>query len=131
MTVALPTVSHAQSALTGVVRDDTGAVLTGVTVEPESLVLIERVRSAVTDNTGQYRTVDLRLGTYTLTTLPGFKQVKMQGLVLETDRMHRHGERNAGGRPDRGIGHRHWRVPRRKRLTRGAVISGRDPDRKE
>ncbi len=83
---AVPAVVQAQSAFTGLVRDNTGAILPGVTVEAESPVLIERVKTAISDDTGQYRIVDLRPGTYTLTfTLPGFKQVKMQGLQLETE----------------------------------------------
>jgi hypothetical protein len=72
-----PALAHAQATLAGVVRDGTGAVLPGVTVEATSLVLIERARVAVTDNTGQYRITELPPGTYTLTfTLTGFSVVK-------------------------------------------------------
>jgi hypothetical protein len=60
----------AQSVITGVVRDSSGGVLPGITVEAASPVLIERVRTAVTDGQGQYRIVDLRAGTYTVTSLP-------------------------------------------------------------
>ena len=61
----------AQSALAGVVKDATGAVLPGVTVEAASPALIERVRSVTTDSSGLYRIVDLRPGIYTITfTLP-------------------------------------------------------------
>src|SRR5690242_18008706 len=68
--------ANAQS-LAGVVRDASGAVLPGVTVEAASPALIEKVRSTSTDSTGQYRITDLRPGTYTLTfTLPGFTTVK-------------------------------------------------------
>ncbi len=64
----------AQGSLTGTVRDTSGAVLPGVTVEAASPALIEKTRSAVTDGTGQYRIIDLRPGTYTLTfTLPGLQ----------------------------------------------------------
>ncbi len=84
--MVLPAAASAQSAFTGTVKDPSGSVLPGVTVEAESPVLIERVRSAVTDSNGQYRIVDLRPGVYTLSfSLPGFKQVKMQGLQLETE----------------------------------------------
>jgi uncharacterized surface anchored protein len=56
-----------------VVKDTTGAVLPGVTVEAASPALIEKVRVVVTDNSGNYKVVDLRPGTYTVTfTLPGF-----------------------------------------------------------
>jgi len=79
----LPAIVSAQSAFTGIVRDTSGAVLPGVTVEAASPVLIEKVRSAVTDNDGLYRIVDLRPGTYTLTfSLPGFTTVKREGLEL-------------------------------------------------
>jgi hypothetical protein len=81
--VTLPASVYAQQAtITGVVKDASGAVLPGVTVEASSEVLIERVRTAVTDGTGQYRIVD-RLGTYAVTfTLPGFSTVKREGIEL-------------------------------------------------
>ena len=72
----LPATVFAQASLTGTVRDASGGVLPGVTVEAASPALIEKVRSAVTDDTGQYRIIDLRPGTYSLTfTLPGFSTV--------------------------------------------------------
>ena len=75
--------AFAQASITGVVKDASGAVLPGVTVEAASPVLIEKVRSAVTDGTGQYRIVDLRPGTYTVTfTLTGFSTVKREGIEL-------------------------------------------------
>ena len=65
------------------VRDPSGAVLPGVTVEAASPALIEKVRSVVTDGTGQYRIVDLRPGAYRLTfTLPGFNTVVRTGIEL-------------------------------------------------
>src|SRR6185369_6139597 len=61
----------------------TGAVMPGVTVEASSPVLIERVRTVTTDSQGQYKIVDLRPGTYTVTfTLPGFATVKREGIEL-------------------------------------------------
>jgi hypothetical protein len=79
----VPAPLFAQASLTGTVRDDSQAVLPGVTVEVASPVLIEKVRSAVTDGTGQYRIVDLRPGTYSMTfTLPGFSVVKRDGVEL-------------------------------------------------
>ena len=79
----------AQSAATGTiagsVRDATGAVLPGVTVEAASPALIEKVRSVVSDDRGEYRIVELRPGTYTVTfTLPGFSTVRREGLELTT-----------------------------------------------
>ena len=65
--VLAPRLSFAQSSITGVVRDTSGAVLPGVTVEATSDALIEKVRSAVTDGNGLYRIVDLRPGTYDVT----------------------------------------------------------------
>src|SRR5207248_9691497 len=81
--VLLPSMAFAQASITGVVRDTSGAVLPGVTVEASSDALIERVRSAITDGTGQYRIVDLRPGTYAVTfTLTGFSSFKREGIEL-------------------------------------------------
>src|SRR5688572_11697253 len=81
--VLLPSTVFAQAAITGVARDTSGGVLPGVTVEAASPVLIEKVRSAVTDSTGQYRIVDLRPGTYSVTfALPGFSTVRREGIEL-------------------------------------------------
>ena len=78
--------TEAQSSITGVVKDTSGAVLPGVTVEAASPALIEKVRTAVTDGTGQYRIVDLRPGTYTVTfTLPGFSTFKRDGSSCPAD----------------------------------------------
>src|SRR5262245_35256880 len=69
--------------IAGVARDATGAVLPGVTVEAASPALIEKVRVAVTDDQGNYKIVDLRPGTYSVTfTLPGFATFKREGLEL-------------------------------------------------
>ena len=79
----LPSVVYAQAAITGVVRDTSGAVLPGATVEAASPVLIEKVRSVITDAAGQYRIVDLRPGTYSVTvSLTGFATVKREGIEL-------------------------------------------------
>ena len=82
LVASLPSLVSAQ-ALAGVVRDPSGAVLPGVSVEAASPALIEKVRSVVTDGTGQYRIVDLRPGAYRLTfTLPGFNTVVRTGIEL-------------------------------------------------
>jgi len=79
----LPAPLFAQASLTGTVKDNSGAVLPGVTVEAASPALIEKVRTAVSDGTGQYRIVDLRPGTYSMTfTLPGFSTVKRDNVEL-------------------------------------------------
>ena len=79
---ALPGLAAAQS-LAGTVRDTSGAVLPGVTIEASSPALITKVRTGVTDDTGQYRIPDLPPGTYKVTfTLPGFATVVREGLEL-------------------------------------------------
>src|SRR4029077_6745693 len=75
--------AYAQTALAGVVKDSSGAVLPGVTVEAASPVLLEKSRTAVTDGTGQYRLPDLLPGTYDVTfTLTGFSTVKREGVEV-------------------------------------------------
>ena len=81
--LAMPAPSFAQSAIAGVVKDATGGVLPGVSVEASSPALIEKTRTVVSDGAGQYRIIDLRPGTYTVTfTLSGFSAVKREGLEL-------------------------------------------------
>ena len=78
-----PAAAFAQASVTGVVRDASGSVLPGVTVEVESPALIEKVRSAVTDGGGRYRIEELRPGAYSVTfKLPGFATVKREGVDL-------------------------------------------------
>ena len=78
-----PSVAFAQAVVTGVVKDASGAVLPGVTVEAASPALIEKVRSSVSDGNGQYRITDLRPGTYDVTfSLTGFSTVKREGIEL-------------------------------------------------
>ena len=75
--------ASAQASLAGVVRDGSGAVLPGVTVEASSPALIEKTRSVVTNGSGQYRIVDLSPGTYQVSfTLAGFKVVRRADVVL-------------------------------------------------
>ena len=76
--VLLPTLVHAQS-LAGTVRDASGAVLPGVTIEAASPALLEKVRTAITDGTGQYRLENLVPGIYTVTfSLAGFSNVRRE-----------------------------------------------------
>src|SRR3989441_288518 len=75
--------ARAQSAIAGVVKDESGAVLPGVTVEASSPALIEGSRSAVTDSAGTYKIADLRPGEYTVAfTLTGFRSVRREGITL-------------------------------------------------
>ena len=85
----LPLHASAQSATTGAiageVRDATGGLLPGVTVEAASPALIEKTRTAITDGQGQYKIVELRPGVYTVSfTLPGFSTVRREGLELNS-----------------------------------------------
>ncbi len=78
-----PAPVYAQASIAGVVKDSSGAVIPGVTVEAASPALIEKVRSVTTDTSGQYRIIDLRPGTYTVTfSLAGFSAVKREGIEL-------------------------------------------------
>ena len=78
-----PALATAQATIAGTVRDTSGAVLPGVTVEASSPALIEKVRNAVTDGSGQYQVVNLRPGTYTVTfSLSGFSTVRREGVEL-------------------------------------------------
>src|SRR5215467_8032624 len=79
----LPAAAFAQATVAGVVKDPSGAVLPGVTVEASSPVLIEKTRTAVTDGTGQYRVTELPPGTYSLSfALTGFSTVKREGVEV-------------------------------------------------
>ena len=81
--VFAPAAAYAQASITGVARDTSGGILPGVTVEAASPALIEQVRTAVTDGTGQFRIQTLRPGIYTVTfTLPGFAVVQREGIEL-------------------------------------------------
>jgi hypothetical protein len=84
----LPGLAAAQggSTISGVVKDASGAVLPGVTVEAASPALIEKTRTVITDSAGQYAIIQLRPGIYSVTfTLPGFSVVKRENVELTTD----------------------------------------------
>src|SRR5437667_238981 len=81
--ISPPSALAQATGIAGVVKDTSGAVLPGVTVEAASPALIERTRSATTDSQGQYKILDLRPGTYAVTfTLPGFSTVKREDIEL-------------------------------------------------
>jgi hypothetical protein len=76
-----PAAAQALGTIAGVAKDASGAVLPGVSVEASSPALIEKVRTAVTDGSGQYQMVSLPPGTYVVTfTLPGFSTVRREGI---------------------------------------------------
>jgi len=81
--VILPATVFAQTTLSGFVKDTSGAVLPGVSVEASSPVLIEKVRTGISDSTGLYRIPDLPPGVYKVTfTLPGFATVSREGVEV-------------------------------------------------
>jgi hypothetical protein len=81
--VAVQSTAWAQATIAGSVKDSSGAVLPGVTVEAASPALIEKVRTTTTDGSGRYRIEDLRPGTYSVTfTLPGFVTIKRDGVIV-------------------------------------------------
>ncbi len=83
LALGLPAVARAQASIAGTVKDTSGAVLPGVTVEAASPALTEKTRTAVTDSTGTYRIVDLRPGAYTVSfSLAGFATVKREDIQL-------------------------------------------------
>jgi hypothetical protein len=79
---------HAQTlgTVAGAVKDTSGAVLPGVTVEVASPALIEKTRTAVTDGAGQYTIVNLPVGTYSVTfSLTGFNTIRREGIEVLTN----------------------------------------------
>src|SRR5215471_2289956 len=81
--VVIPTMAYAQASIVGTVKDSSGAVMPGVSVEASSSALIEKTRSVVTNESGQYSIESLRPGSYTVTfALPGFSSVKREGVEL-------------------------------------------------
>lgn len=79
----LPAVSYGQGSIAGIVRDTSGGILPGVTVEAASPALIEKIRSATTDDNGRYQIVSLVPGTYSVTfTLPGFNTSRREGIAI-------------------------------------------------
>jgi hypothetical protein len=83
--LALPSTGFAQASasIVGTVRDSSGSVLPGVTVNASSPALIEQTRATVTDSGGQYRIEQLRGGVYSITfSLSGFQTVRREGVEL-------------------------------------------------
>src|SRR5258706_1655558 len=80
-----PAWAQQSSGIAGVVKDTSGGVLPGVTVEASSPALISKSRSVVTDDQGRYNIVDLVPGTYLVTfSLQGFSVVRREGITLQS-----------------------------------------------
>ena len=121
--VLLPALAHAQS-LAGTVRDASGAVLPGVTVEAASPALLEKVRTATTDGTGQYRIENLTPGAYTVTfSLAGFVTVQREARGSQRCTGH-HDQRRPAGRRRAGNHHGHGRDAARGRAHRRPHAKG-------
>ena len=83
LVVPATAIAQQSASISGVVTDATGGVLPGVTIEASSPVLIEKIRTAVSDGNGRYQFLDLQPGTYSVTfTLPGFSIVRREGITL-------------------------------------------------
>ena len=136
--VLVPSAARAQASIAGVVKDTSGAVLPGVTVEASSPALIEKTRAVVTDGTGpvQDRAI-CGPALYTVTfTLPGFSTVKREGIELTGSFAATvNADLRVGSR--RGNDHRHRRIADRGRAERRAAARAgaggprRDSDRPE
>ena len=82
----VPGAAFAQEGqIAGTVRDSSGGVMPGVLVEVTSPALIEKVRTATTDDSGTYRITSLPVGTYTVSfTLEGFNKQQRNDIILTT-----------------------------------------------
>ena len=118
--LALPAAARAQSTIGGTVKDTSGAVLPGVTVEVSSPALIEGPKATTTDGGGQYRIVDLRPGMYTVKfSLTGFTTVERPAVPAAV-RLQRQNRRRDEGRRAGRDHHGHRRGADRGRAERGA-----------
>jgi outer membrane receptor protein involved in Fe transport len=112
LVAAVPRVAAAQAILAGEVKDTTGAVLPGVTVEAASPALIEKVRTAVTDGSGRYRIESLPPGSYTGHVLVDRVRPAEAGGPHRQRFWRHHGRRGADGR---GGGNDHGHAPASRR----------------
>ena len=123
LNLLIPAVGLAQSdngAIAGVVKDASGAVLPGVTIEAASPALIEKVRTVVSDSQGEYKLLDLPGGSYTVTfTLTGFSTFKRDGLELTANFTANVGAEMRVGQLEETV-----TVSGAKASTGGAVLSG-------
>ena len=86
LSVAVSGRAQTLGTIAGAVKDTSGAVLPGVTVEVASPSLIEKTRTALTDGAGQYTIVNLPVGTYSVTfALQGFNTERHEGIEVLTN----------------------------------------------
>ncbi len=127
--VAWPMVALAQSTIAGSVRDVSGGVLPGVTVEAASVVLIEKARTVTTDQSGSYRIADLRPGVYSVTfTLTGFTTFRRESLALPAEFTAPVNAEMKGQLPDQ---RQHGGPLRRRRHGEPDSTRGRQPVQRE
>ena len=105
----------AQSAFAGTVKDTSGAVMPGVTVEAASPALIEKVRTAVTDENGAYRIIDLRPGRLHADVHAARASTPSSARPRAAVELHRHHQRRPQRRHAAGIGHGVGRFAGRRR----------------
>jgi outer membrane receptor protein involved in Fe transport len=87
LSTATPSAQTSTGGLRGFVKDDTGGVLAGVTVEASSPSKIGGAAVEVTDGQGLYRFENLPLGEYSIRyTLQGFGTVVHDGVRVEVGR---------------------------------------------
>ena len=123
-----PSAARAQSAIAGVVRDTSGAVLPGVTVEAASPALIEKTRAVTTDSEGRYNIVDLRPGRVLRHLLAGGVQHRQARWGRTSQQLHRNHQRRPEGRVARGNHHGFGAVAGRRHLD-GRAAAGAQPGR--
>jgi hypothetical protein len=86
LALLVPAAASAQSAIAGVIRDASGGLLPGVSVEASSPVLIEKTRTVLSDDQGRFAVVDLRPGPYKVTfSLQGFTTFVRDGIDLPSN----------------------------------------------
>ena len=113
--LVLPAAAWAQAAIAGEVRDTSGGVLPGVTVEASSPALIEKVRTATTDSNGRYRIEDLRPGSLHRRVHPARLHHDAAGRAGDRRQRRHHHRHRAAGRRRPGNHHRHRRNAGRRR----------------
>ena len=131
LALSMPAVAQEQTGqINGTVKDTSGAVLPGVTVEALSLATGAVASSVVTDGSGVYRFIGLRPGKYEISAkLQGFTTTKSQPVDLRlgiADRRHHVGGNGANVSHPKGLACRclPWQSPRGRGLSRAITSKG-------